>query len=123
MLSAWSSSTTRWSDASFCFYNFEWLAFPGFDPSDLPRFENRLLKIPISIDDSQLRTREADYDAWERAVLSEVERRPFAAIGLGAGGAEQWLPHYERLLDRLGDLGRVQTLDQYYGERILSAAG
>jgi hypothetical protein len=115
--------TRELSDANLSFHNFEWLASSAWSFGfSQPRLENRLVKLPILTDDFDLHRGTLAYDVWEAQVLAEVERNGGGAVSLHDCYGPHWLPHYEGLLARLGDLGRLATLDEVAAEVLLSHA-
>jgi peptidoglycan/xylan/chitin deacetylase (PgdA/CDA1 family) len=95
------------------FHNFEWLASSrhslGFDE---PRLERRIARLPVTVDDFALHTGELTYSEWEALVLGRAASSRFTCIGLHDCYAPTWLGGYHGLLDSLGELGRLRTLDE-----------
>lgn len=110
-----SAMTSELSDDNLCFHNFEWLAS---SVSALgitgPELLNRVVRIPIVMDDFDLH-RNHPYERWEARVMEKVERWHFAAISLHDCYGDLWLPHYERLLEKMSKLGEFRTLDEVAG--------
>jgi hypothetical protein len=108
--------TSELSDSNLCLHNFEWLAsgVPSLRGST-PRMENRLVKIPILIDDFDL-YRGVQYDEWEKRAIEVLGRHDFGSVCLHDCYARFWLPHYRQFLARIQDLGRLRTLDEVAAE-------
>ena len=104
--------TPELTDANLCFHNFEWLA-SGVRSlrASAPRMENRLVKIPILVDDFDL-YRGVPYEEWERRVLETLRRHEFGTVCLHDCYAQLWLPYYRDFLARIQELGRPRTLDE-----------
>jgi hypothetical protein len=115
--------TADLSDANLCFHNFEWLANSSYALrfSD-PRLQNRLVKIPILIDDFDLHRRALGYDAWEAEVLTALGQHQVAAVCLHDCYAPLWLPRYRGFLERLRELGRLVTMDSVASDVVLAHA-
>jgi hypothetical protein len=114
--------TSELSDANLCFHNFEWLASSA--PSlrcSAPRMENRLVKIPILVDDFDL-YRGVPYDEWEKRVIENLSQREFGSVCLHDCYAQFWLPHYRQLLARIRELGTLRTLDEVAADVTFAAA-
>ena len=60
------------------------------------------------------------YSEWVEQGLNIIERDEVIAFGLHDCYAEHWLPHYDRLLAKLGDLGECCTLDALANQVLLS---
>jgi peptidoglycan/xylan/chitin deacetylase (PgdA/CDA1 family) len=108
------------NDFNLAWRNYRWLAS---SPVSLgrwrPAVENRIVKIPIALDDFPLHTRELTYAAWKRRVLALAASAPFAAISVHDCYAGEWLDDYPALLGELATLGRLRTLDEVAWESIL----
>ena len=63
-----------------------------------------------------------DYDAWLARVLELAGRGWCTAIGLHDCYAPSWIERYPALLEQLGGLGELWTLDQVAAEVTLAAA-
>jgi hypothetical protein len=118
-----SQITEEISDERLAYYNFEWLASaPWSLGTDTPELRNRLVRLPVALDDYPLYTRAMSYRKWERAVLAQVERQPFTAIGMHDCYAHLWLEHYPELLLKLSAAARTRTLDEVSAEVVIGAA-
>ena len=53
-------------------------------------------------------------------MILTIEVRDLVAFDLHDCYADFWLPHYERLLEKLLPLGRLCTLDQVSAETLLA---
>jgi peptidoglycan/xylan/chitin deacetylase (PgdA/CDA1 family) len=98
-------------------HNFEWFASSrsslGFDR---PRLQDRLVTIPIALDDFSLYRGEMSFETWADRVLELVRQSHFLAIGLHDCYADHWLTGYPRFLEDLGRLAAFRTLDQVAAE-------
>jgi hypothetical protein len=104
------------------FHNFEWLASSAASLSlQRPMLNDALVYVPVLFDDFELH-RGQDYEAWEGAALRRLASTPVAAFSLHDCYADHWLPRYRRLLDSLGVLGRLRTIDEVAAEITLSEA-
>ncbi len=107
----------------FAYYNFDWLSSSrGSLGVDRPTIDGPIVKIPTLFDDFGLYKTATPYGEWERAALQAVEHAPFIAFSLHDCYADYWLPHYDRFLTRLKDLGTLKTLDQVADELFLTRA-
>ena len=103
-------------------HNFEWLGSSAYSMDiEQPELDDRLVRLPIAIDDHWLYQGEA-YEKWERRVLGTVRSQRFTALGLHDCYAPWWLDRYERLLDRLQSEARMSTMDEVSAEVLLSHA-
>ena len=107
-----SRMTPELTAANLCYHNFEWLASSrrSLRTSD-PVLEDRVVYIPIHFDDWLLHRRRVSYQQWEARLMARVAAADFVAFALHDCYASHWLPFYETLLRRLGDLGVCTTLD------------
>jgi hypothetical protein len=118
-----SRSTPETTDTNLAFHNFEWLASWG--PSigtDSPVLRDRLVRLPVTLDDFSLYKRRQTYDEWEGALLEHVERAPFTTVGLHDCYAHLWLDRYPELLEKLKSLARLRTLDDVAADVVMEAA-
>ena len=83
---------------------------------------NRLVKIPILLDDFPLYKSRTPYGEWEKRITAEIQKSDFVAFGLHDCYADLWLPHYRALLDQLSRLGQIKTLDAVADETIFAGA-
>lgn len=104
--------TGELSDTNLCYHNFEWLGcwIPP-QKARLPYLENRLVKIPMQLDDWPIYCEKVSYTDWEKAALNTVQENEFTAIGLHDCYAQYWIDHYESFLRKLGDLGELKTIE------------
>src|SRR5439155_14681765 len=115
--------TRELTDANLCFHNFEWLASSARSLGlEQPRMTGGLVKLPILMDDWDLYRSGMDYARWEERLLKTIDGHAFAAVGLHDCYAPFWLPHYRGLLERLGTLGRLATMDEVAAEVTLANA-
>jgi peptidoglycan/xylan/chitin deacetylase (PgdA/CDA1 family) len=118
-----SKITRELSDRRLCFHNFEWLASSAHSlGSQVPGLKNRIVKIPILLDDFDMYARGLPYEQWERRALQLVRENDFVALSLHDCYADFWLPHYEGFLAKLGALGRFKTMDELASETFFAAA-
>jgi hypothetical protein len=116
--------TSELTDEYLCFHNFEWLASSTSSLRlDRPELCNRIVKIPIQLDDHPLHTGEMAYAEWERDLLRQIDENDFTAFSLHDCHAPLWLEHYPRLIDKLLALGTLRTLDRVSAQLILANAG
>lgn len=115
--------TPELTDENLTFHNFEWLASSaGSLGSKTPYLNNGPVKIPTLFDDFALYRDRLDYRVWEEWAVRLIETHDFVAFSLHDCYADFWLPHYERLLERIGPLGRFRTLNQISAETLLAHA-
>ena len=118
-----SRRTAETTDTNLAFHNFEWLASsPRSLEVDSPALRNRLVQLPVTLDDFDLYTGRQTYDQWERGLLDHVERTPYTAVGLHDCYAHLWLPRYRELLEKLKSLARPRTLDEVAADVVMTAA-
>jgi hypothetical protein len=104
--------TPELSDANLCLHNFEWLASSARSlGAERPRMENRLVKVPILVDDFDL-YRGMPYPDWESRVIDVLQRHEFGSVSLHDCYAHYWLPNYPRFLERIRELGPLRTADE-----------
>jgi peptidoglycan/xylan/chitin deacetylase (PgdA/CDA1 family) len=115
-----SKITYEVNDFNLALRNYRWLASsPRSLGLRVPTVENRVVKIPIALDDFPIHTRQLTYAAWKRRVLTLAESAPFAAISLHDCYADQWLHDYPDFLAELATRGRLRTLDEVAWDSIL----
>jgi len=119
-----SRMTSELTDGNLTYLNFEWLASSAAS-LELARcrLENGLVKIPIHLDDYPLHIRAMEYEAWEGQAIEALQIRPFLSLSLHDCYAEHWLPHYPRLLEKLGKLGQFATADSICDGMLLGMPG
>jgi hypothetical protein len=84
--------------------------------------QNRLVKIPIHLDDFPLYKRGMSFGEWERRALTTIERTDFVAFGLHDCYADFWLPQYSTFLKKISELGKFKTLDAVANETLFAHA-
>ena len=105
--------TPELADDRLAYYNFEWLASSASSlGTRIPVLERGIVKIPVVLDDFPLHRRAMAYPEWEERVLHLVDDHDVVALGLHDCYADQWLPRYPRLLERIGRRGTLRTLDE-----------
>jgi hypothetical protein len=115
--------TPELSEENLCFHNFEWLASSSYSLGLLaePELKNRLVKLPILLDDVVLARREMNYAEWEREAIRRIQAaNRFVACSMGECFADCWLPYYKRFLDTISALGKLKTFDEVASEVIVS---
>ncbi len=100
-------------------HNFEWLA-SSFRFA-VPRLENRLVKIPILLDDFPLHTGKLTYGAWHRRALDAIRTRDFVAVSLHDCYSAHWLPYYDQLLEDIKTLAHPRTKDEVAADLYIAA--
>lgn len=118
-----SEITPELTDEHLAFHNFEWLALgePVLGERS-PRLRDRLVRVPITLDDFDLYTGAASYATWEAWLLFTVSTSSFTAVSLHDCYADLWLSHYHRLLASLTELARPMTLDAVSARAVIDAA-
>jgi hypothetical protein len=115
--------TPETSDTNLAFHNFEWLASSSWWLKlDSPVLQNRLVILPVTLDDFDIYRGLLTYDEWEGELLDHVERAPYTAVGLHDCYAHLWLPRYAELLEKLRSRARLRTLDEVSADILMSAA-
>jgi len=118
-----SKITTELSDENLCFHNFEWLASSAYSLQiRAPELRNCLVKIPIAFDDFALYREQMAYEEWEQKALETIRQNDFIAFSLHDCYAPFWLPRYAQLLEKVGALGKLKTLNEVMSETVLSHA-
>lgn len=119
----WSRLNEETTDERLAFHNFEWLASGSTSlGTDVPEMRNRLVRLPVTLDDFPLYTGQLRYEEWERKVLQHVERETYSAVGLHDCYAYLWLSRYAELLDKLAAAACPRTFDQVSAEAVIGAA-
>jgi hypothetical protein len=115
--------TRELSDRNLCLHNFQWLASAAQSiGTPFPRLKNRVVKIPIALDDYPLFTGAMSYETWEAYALHTVRQNRFTALSLHDCYAAHWLPHYRGLLEKLLELGELRTLNDIANDLWLASA-
>jgi hypothetical protein len=118
-----SRPTPETTDERLAFHNFEWLASSAYSLGiDSPRIRNRLVRLPVALDDFPLYTRRLAYEQWEADLLERIDRAEHTVFGLHDCYAHLWLPHYASLLEKLRSRARLRTLDEVSADVVMSAA-
>jgi len=118
-----SKITWEVSDRRLCWHNFEWLASSALSLGiSAPQMEHRLIKIPILFDDFALYKERMPYANWERQAIARIMENDFVAFSLHDCYAPYWLPYYQRLLEKIRDLGTLKTLDEVAAEVVFVSA-
>lgn len=118
-----SNITAELSDENLCYHNFEWLASSSYSLGiDTPQMSNRLVKIPIAFDDYELYRSGLNWETWEAQALAAIQQNDFIAFSLHDCYAPLWLPHYERFLEKVCALGKLQTLSDELNRVLLTHA-
>jgi hypothetical protein len=110
-------------DEHLAFHNFEWLASAaGSLGTETPEMRNRLVRLPVTLDDYPLYTGAQSYEDWERGLLAHVSSHAYTAVGLHDCYSHLWQGAYPQLLDKLGCAARLCTFDELSAEVIFGAA-
>lgn len=116
-----SKLTTDSNDHNLCFFNFEWLANSARSlKTRSPIMENRIVKIPIVLDDFAMYKRGMEYYEWEQQAMNKIERYDFIAIGLHDCYAQFWLHEYRGFLNKIKGLGELKSMNEVANEVIFS---
>ena len=114
--------TPELSGTKLLWHNFEWLASSatafGFDR---PRLDQRLVKIPIELDDFPMHEGRLTFEQWRAKLMEATRQTGFVAFGLHDCYARHWLPYYEELLIELRTRARFRTLDEVAADLYLAA--
>jgi hypothetical protein len=84
--------------------------------------QDRLVRLPVTLDDFDLYTGRQTYDQWETGLLDQVERARYTAVGLHDCYAHLWLSRYAELLEKLKSLATLRTLDDVAADVVMEAA-
>ena len=110
------------TDENLNYYNFEWFASSasslGFKS---PFLQNRLVKIPIHLDDYDLYEKGTHFSEWEYKLIGILKDQNFAAFGLHDCYGNFWMPFYEDFLEKIKDMGNFKTMDQISNDIFLSS--
>lgn len=114
--------TSELSDRNLLFHNFEWLASSGSSLGvTAPELRGGVVTVPIDRDDYALYADGLPYAEWEGEALTRASEEVFTAISLHDCYADRWLPGYGGLLEQLGELGELRTLDEVAAEVTLGS--
>jgi hypothetical protein len=115
--------TGELTDRNLLFRNFEWLASgPRSLGTREPVMRAGLVRFPMPFDDFPMHQHGMSLEDWEREALRRTAESDFTAIGLHDCYAPHWLDRYRELLQRLGELGELRTLDEAAAEIALASA-
>lgn len=119
-----SEGTAETSDRNLLFHNFEWVGSSSLALGRKePELRSGLVRVPIWADDFRMHSQGLGYAAWEADILDRARSaRSFFSVSLHDCYGEHWLPHYEGLLEKLGELGEVLTLDDVAARTALDSA-
>lgn len=118
-----SRPTRETTSERLALHNFEWLASSAASLGvESPQLKDRLVRLPVALDDFPLYTGEFGYQEWEAHLLDRVEQAPFTAFGLHDCYGHLWLPRYAELLEKLSSRARLRTLDEASADILMSAA-
>ncbi len=105
--------TQELNDNNLCHHNFEWLASSKRSLGiTYPVFKNRIVRIPIAIDDYPLQQKKLTYAQWKNEVIRLAKENDFVVIGTHDCYAAGWITGYEHLLAELKEIGNLRTLDR-----------
>jgi len=110
------------SDKDLCYYNFEWIAIDEEAPMAEPALQNRVVRIPVFCDDSEMHNPNEAFEAWEERVIERIKQSKFTAIGVHDCYGKYWLPHYAAFLDKIESMGQLKTLDEVADQVFLANA-
>lgn len=97
--------------------NFQWLASSEASlGTRLPVRRSGVVMVPVVTDDFPLHTGALEPDAWEEALVREVERRPFSTLSLHDCYAHLWIDRYPRLLERLAERVAIRRVGDVVDE-------
>ncbi|MCP4108211.1 MAG: hypothetical protein GY749_22150 [Desulfobacteraceae bacterium] len=108
------------SDLDLCYYNFEWIAINEETIEAKPTFQNRVVKIPVSCDDSEMYKHNVSYETWEKTVIDRIRQSNFTAIGLHDSHAGYWLPYYSSFIKKISSFGQLKTFNQVADQVFMS---
>lgn len=114
--------TGEWDDFNLVLRNFDWCATSSPALPGVPAMQNRLVKIPIRLDDFPLYKSRMPFREWQRRLVDEIRNRDFVAFGLHDCYADLWLSHYPGFLEAISKMGAIRTLDAVADETILASA-
>jgi hypothetical protein len=116
-----SKITPELRDENLCYHNFEWLANSAYSLGlRYPVMRSRIVKIPILFDDFELYRSKLEYRKWEQEAIDKITQNDFVAFSLHDCYAKFWLPHYRSFLKKIGEIGKLQTLNEISSDMILS---
>jgi hypothetical protein len=111
------------SDENVLFHNFEWVASSvrslGFAQ---PVLRNGVVWLPVHMDDFALYRRGQSFESWREEMHAKLASQPVAVVSLHDCYGDLWLPHYDRLLAELCELGEVRTLDEVAADVLLASS-
>jgi hypothetical protein len=116
-----SQRTTETTGERLAFHNFEWIASwsPELQP---PEVRDRLVHVPVVLDDYPIYAGRIDYAGWESRLLRHVEDASCTVVGLHDCYGDLWLDRYPGLLDKLSARARLRTVDELSADTFMSAA-
>ena len=107
-------------DKDLCYFNFEWIAIDEKTPGAKPTLQNRVVKIPVFSDASEMYKHNVPYDIWETTVIDRIKQSNFSVIGLHGSYANYWLAQYSEFLEKISSLGKLKTLNEVADQVFLS---
>ena len=111
------------SDERLAGHNFEWFASSEYSLGfDRPRLSNRIVRVPVHLDDFRMHDSSLAYADWERIALERVGSQPVTVLSLHDCYGEYWLAGYETLLERLSERAELWTVDELAAHVTLAAA-
>jgi hypothetical protein len=115
--------TPELSDSALCWHNFEWLASSEYSLGfRVPRLVNRVVRIPILLDDFSMHRDGVSFDEWAGQAIRLLKEREFMVLSLHDCYGRHWLPGYERFLADLKQLARLRTLDEVAADLFMASA-
>jgi hypothetical protein len=118
-----SKITPELTDERLLFHNFEWFASsPHVVGAADPVLRDRLVRVPVDLDDFDLYHESLDFDSWERRALALIESRDVTVISVHDCYADGWLPRYDDFLARVSSVADLWTIDELAADVTLAAA-
>lgn len=115
--------TRELGDERLLFHNFEWLASSVSSlGTESPVLRDRLVRIPVHLDDFDLYRGRFDFEAWQAEALDQLVRHDLAVVSLHDCYGQHWLPRYRQFLGHVLDLAEPRTLDDVAAEVTLAAS-
>jgi peptidoglycan/xylan/chitin deacetylase (PgdA/CDA1 family) len=104
-------------------WNFDWLAASAHALGrSEPVLADRIVRIPIALDDYPLHRGTLTFEAWQRALLEGAARREVTVVALHDCYAPHWIDRYPALLEALASHGRTLRAGDIADRLFLGAA-
>jgi hypothetical protein len=118
-----SKPTEELTDRNLLRRNFEWLGIDKWAVgAKEPRMQAGIVRVPMLFDDWGMHAFGVSFEDWEHRAVGFVDRAEAIAIGLHDCYAPRWLDRYRGLLERVGELGELRTVDELAAEITLASA-